>query len=309
VTAVVLGAAGFVGSHLVDRLLRDGQRVVGVDNLCTGNLENLADARRSPSFRFIETDVSQAIPVDEKVDLVLHLASPASPFDYARLARETLAVNSAGTDNAATLAIRNEAVLLFASTSEIYGEPLVHPQPETYFGNVNSTGPRACYDEGKRFGEALIATRVRTDGLDGRIVRIFNTYGPRMRPDDGRVVPGFITAALRGEPLTIFGDGTQTRSFCYVDDLVEGIVRAARLPSGAGMVVNLGNPVETSVAELAGIVCELTGVPLRSLTAERPPDDPTRRRPDIALAQRLLAWEPRVALRDGLAATIAAFRR
>ena len=307
-TVVILGAAGFVGSHLVDRLLRDGERVVGVDNLCTGNHENLADARRFPAFRFIEADVSQGIPVDEKVDLVLHLASPASPFDYARLARETLAVNSTGTDHAATLAIRNEAPLLFASTSEIYGEPLVHPQPETYFGNVNSIGPRACYDEGKRFGEALISTRVRTDGLDGRIVRIFNTYGPRMRPDDGRVVPGFIAAALRGEPLTIFGDGTQTRSFCYVDDLVDGIVRAARLTSGAGMVVNLGNPVETSVAELAEIVCELTGVPLRSATAARPADDPTRRRPDITLAQRLLGWEPHVALRDGLAATIAAFR-
>jgi len=307
VTAVVLGAAGFIGSHLVDRLLRDGTAVIGVDNLCTGSLENLAGARRNAAFRFIEVDVAQGIPVDEPVDLVLHLASPASPFDYARLARETLAVNSLGTDRACDLAVRNEAPLLFASTSEIYGEPLVHPQPESYFGNVNPIGPRACYDEGKRFGEALIATRVRTDGLDGRIVRIFNTYGPRMRPDDGRVVPGFIGAALRGEPLTIFGDGTQTRSFCYVDDLVEGIVRVARLPSGTGTVVNLGNPVETSVAELARIVCELTGVPLRAVNTARPPDDPTRRRPDITLAQHLLGWEPQVALRDGLAATIAAF--
>jgi nucleoside-diphosphate-sugar epimerase len=305
VTAVVLGAAGFVGSHLVDRLLRDGTPVIGVDNLSTGNRDNLASALRSPAFRFIEADVTAGIPVDEPVELVLHLASPASPFDYARLARETLAVNSLGTDRACDLALRNEAPLVFASTSEIYGEPLVHPQSEAYFGNVNPIGPRACYDEGKRFGEALIATRVRTDGLDGRIVRIFNTYGPRMRPDDGRVVPGFISAALRGEPLTIFGDGAQTRSFCYVEDLVDGIVRTARLASGAGSVINLGNPAETTIAELAQLISELTGVPLRTVNAPRPPDDPTRRRPDITLARRLLAWEPRVALRDGLAATIA----
>jgi nucleoside-diphosphate-sugar epimerase len=293
---------------LVERLLRDGASVIGVDNLCTGRLENLAGAFASPAFRFAEADVCSEIPVPEPVDLVLHFASPASPMDYARLACETLAVNSTGTGRACDLALRNRAPLVFASTSEVYGEPLVHPQPESYFGNVNPVGPRACYDEGKRFAEALIATRARTDGLDGRIVRIFNTYGPRMRAGDGRVIPAFVGAALRGEPLTIFGAGTQTRSFCFVDDLVEGIVRFARLAPAPEMVVNPGNPVETSVRELAELVRELAGVPLQVASAPRPADEPTRRRTDISRARHVLGWEPQVGLRAGLATTLAAER-
>jgi PBP4 family serine-type D-alanyl-D-alanine carboxypeptidase len=304
----VLGAAGFIGSHLVDRLLRDGWEVVGVDNLSTGTPANLYAAFTEPGFRFIEADVCDRIPIEEKLDAVLHFASPASPKDYARLSRETLRVNSVGTDRACDLVQRDRAVLVYASTSEVYGEPLVHPQPESYFGNVNTIGPRACYDEAKRFGEALVATRWRKEGLDVRIVRIFNTYGPRMRPDDGRVIPNFISAALRGEPLTIYGDGTQTRAFCYVDDLVDGIVRVLQVRNGRGTVVNLGNPVETPVADLAAMIAEIAGVDLRTAEEPLPLDDPSRRCPDIHKARAFLGWEPRIALREGLEKTLAAFR-
>ncbi|MFN2461547.1 MAG: NAD-dependent epimerase/dehydratase family protein [Candidatus Velthaea sp.] len=291
---------------MCERYIRDGHDVTGIDNFCTGNARNVAGFAGSPRFRLVEADVSAGMPALGNVGLVLHFASPASPFDYARLARETLAVNSRGTDAACELAERCGARFVYASTSEVYGEPLVHPQAEGYWGNVNSVGPRACYDEGKRFGEALVTTRARTGALDARIVRIFNTYGPRMRATDGRVVPAFVDAALNGRPFVLFGAGTQTRSFCYVDDLVEGVVRLAALESQpATPIVNLGNPEEFSVAELAALVAELAGVPLHVAREPLPPDDPTRRRPDIARAQALLDWRPRVTLREGLAKTIA----
>jgi dTDP-glucose 4,6-dehydratase len=304
----ILGGAGFIGSHLVDRYLREGHSVVAVDNLCTGSLANLAEAFAYETFSFVEADVTRAIPVDGPLDLILHFASPASPVDYARLAVETLEVNSRGTQLACELAEARGARLVFASTSEIYGDPLVHPQTEAYWGNVNSIGPRACYDEAKRFGEALVTTHVRLGRLDARIVRIFNTYGPRMALGDGRVVPNLLTQALTGQPLTIYGDGRQTRSFVYVDDLVEGIVRVAAYDLLRGAVVNLGRPDECTILEAARLVAEVAGVPLLTELHPLPQDDPTRRCPDITLARNLLGWEPRVALRDGLERTIAWWR-
>jgi dTDP-glucose 4,6-dehydratase len=316
VHAYVTGAAGFVGSHLCDRFLREGWDVTGIDNHVTGDPRNLQDARRTEGFRFLEADVSlpwtwhgRLPPERRRPDLVLHFASPASPVDYARLPLETLAVNALGTMHAAALARETGCTVLLASTSECYGDPLEHPQRETYWGNVNPVGPRACYDEAKRYAEAYLTSAVRATGIDGRIVRIFNTYGPRMRLDDGRVIPAFCGAALRGEPMTVFGDGSQTRSFCYVDDLVDGIFRLATLPNLRGRVVNVGAPFEFTVAELAKIVAELAGVPLRVERPPLPPDDPARRRPDITLARELLGWEPRVQLADGLARTLAFFRR
>src|SRR5580658_187957 len=304
----ILGGAGFIGSHLVDRYLREGHSVVAVDNLCTGSPANLADAFAYETFSFVEADVTRAIPVDGPLDLILHFASPASPVDYARLAVETLEVISRGTQLACELAEARGARLVFASTSEIYGDPLVHPQTEAYWGNVNSIGPRACYDEAKRFGEALVTTHVRVGRLDARIVRIFNTYGPRMALGDGRVVPNLLTQALTGQPLTIYGDGRQTRSFVYVDDLVEGIVRVAAYDLLRGAVVNLGRPDECTILEAARLVAEVAGVPLLTELHPLPQDDPTRRCPDITLARNLLGWEPRVALRDGLERTIAWWR-
>jgi nucleoside-diphosphate-sugar epimerase len=306
---LVTGGAGFIGSHLVDRYLHDGHDVIAVDNLCTGSLENLSDALLQPRFAFVQADVSAGIPVDGPLDFVLHFASPASPVDYARLALETLAVNSRGTEHACDLAERHGARLVYASTSEVYGDPQVHPQVESYWGNVNPVGPRACYDEAKRFGEALVTTRLRFGPLDARIVRIFNTYGPRLAGNDGRVVPNLLTQALTGASLTVYGDGSQTRSFTYVEDLVEGIVRLAASDGARGTIVNLGNPEELSVREFAAIVAELAGVPLDIVARPLPLDDPTRRRPDIALARELLGWEPRVPLRDGLARTLAWWRR
>lgn len=306
---VVTGGAGFVGSHLVDRYLRDGHEVVAVDDLCTGSLDNLLRARADPRFAFVRADVSAGIPVAGPVDVVLHFASPASPVDYARLALETLAVNSRGTEHACELAERHGARLVYASTSEVYGDPLVHPQVESYWGNVNPVGPRACYDEAKRFGEATIATRLRLrPGLDARTVRIFNTYGPRLAAGDGRVVPNLLGQALAGRPLTVYGDGAQTRSFTYVDDLVEGIVRLAAHDGARGAIVNLGNPEETTIREFAAVVAELAGVPLVTESCPLPPDDPTRRKPDISRARGLLGWEPRVPLREGLARTLAWWR-
>jgi dTDP-glucose 4,6-dehydratase len=304
----VLGAAGFVGSHLADRALRDGHDVVGVDDLCTGTPENLDEARASGRFTFVRANVSEGIPVGGPLDLVLHFASPASPLDYARLPLHTLDANSRGTAHACDLAERTGARLVLASTSEIYGEPLVHPQPESYFGNVNPVGPRACYDEGKRFAEALVTTRMRTGPLDARIVRIFNTYGPRLRAGDGRLIPSLVGAALAGRPLTVDGDGTQTRSFTYVDDLVGGVMRLAMHGGARGAIVNLGNAEEVSVRDVALLVAELTGTAPDLVFRPRPPDDPSRRNPDIARARALLGWEPRTNLRDGLARTIAWFR-
>ncbi len=305
---VISGAAGFIGSHLVDRYLSDGHEVVGVDNLLTGRLENLLQAQKSSSFTFANADVSRGVDIDGAADLVLHFASPASPVDYGNHPVETLRVNSRGTEAMAEFALAHRAAFLYASTSESYGDPLQHPQREEYWGNVNPVGVRSCYDESKRYGEAFVSTMVRTSGLDGRIIRIFNTYGPRMQLNDGRVVPNFVRQALSGEELTIYGDGSQTRSFCYVDDLVEGIVRCAASSRTVGTVVNLGNPEEHPIREFAEIVCRVAGVPLMMKPMPLPPDDPTRRCPDISRAKELLGWTPRMSLDDGLRRTMDYFK-
>jgi nucleoside-diphosphate-sugar epimerase len=307
----VTGAAGFVGSHLVDRLLADGDRVVGVDNLVTGSRANLAHIGRDLPFEFVSADVS--LPWTwarnlDKPDLILHFASPASPVGYGLEPLATMAANALGTMHGVELARATGARLLFASTSEVYGDPLEHPQPETYWGNVNPIGVRACYDESKRYGEAYLTSAIRKLGINAGIVRIFNTYGPRMQPEDGRVIPNFCLAALRGEPLTVYGNGLQTRSFCYVADLVDGILRLAKHEALTGKCVNLGNPDEFTIAELARIVSEIVGVPLNVVARDLPPDDPRRRKPVITLAQKLLGWQPTTALRDGLALTLDYFR-
>lgn len=308
---LLTGAAGFLGSHLADRLLADGDRVVGVDNLVTGSRTNLEHLSDCAAFSFIEADVSQpwewATQI-ERPTLILHFASPASPVDYGREPLETMAANALGAMHGVALANKVGARFVFASTSEAYGDPLEHPQPETYWGNVNPVGVRACYDESKRYAEAYVTSAIRKLGIDARVVRIFNTYGPRMQPGDGRVIPNFCIAALRGEPLTIYGDGSQTRSFCYISDLVEGVLRLARQDGLSGRVVNIGNPGEFTIADLATIVSELAGVPLRVIKCDLPPDDPTRRRPNIDLARNLLGWEPRVELHEGLVFTLDYFR-
>lgn len=308
--SLVTGAAGFLGSHLVDRLLELGHLVFGLDNLCTGRLANLSRAMGNPRFLFFQVDVAAAVwrpPV--KLEYIWHLASPASPVDYRRLSLETLLVNSLGTMNLLELAHEHRAAFLLASTSEVYGDPEVHPQPEEYRGNVSCTGERACYDEGKRFAEALTFEYRRRHGINARVVRIFNTYGPRMQAGDGRVVPNFICQALRGLPLTVYGEGRQTRSFVYVADEVEGIIRAMLYPGTDGQVFNLGNPDERSILELAGIIARLCGVELKVENRPLPPDDPRRRCPDITKARAVLGWEPKTSLEEGLKETIAYFRR
>ncbi|HEU4527174.1 MAG TPA: UDP-glucuronic acid decarboxylase family protein [Actinomycetota bacterium] len=304
--AVIAGGAGFLGSHLGDRLLAEGWDVVCVDNLLTGASDNLADARGHERFAFVEADVSEPLQVDGPVDWVLHLASPASPPDYLEHPIETLRVGALGTFHCLDLAEAKGAGVLLASTSEVYGDPKVHPQPESYWGNVNPIGPRSVYDEAKRYAEAATMAYHRARGLPVRIVRIFNTYGPRMRLDDGRAVPNFVTQALRGEPLTVHGDGSQTRSLCYVDDLIEGIWRVL----GADIMgpVNLGNPNEVTVLELAELVREAAGSRSEIVFTQRPVDDPEVRRPDISLARSALGWEPVVPLREGLTRTVSAFR-
>ena len=303
--AVIAGGAGFLGSHLCDRLLAEGWEVVCVDNLLTGTADNLATARGHERFSFVRANVSEPLRVDGPVDWVLHLASPASPPDYLEHPIETLKVGALGTFHCLDLAEAKGAGVLLASTSEVYGDPKVHPQPETYWGNVNPIGPRSVYDEAKRYAEAATMAYHRARGLGVRIIRIFNTYGPRMRLDDGRAVPNFVTQALRGEPLTVHGDGSQTRSLCYVDDLIEGIWRVL----GADLTgpVNLGNPNEVTVLELAELVREVTRSRSEIVFTERPVDDPEVRRPDIALARSALGWEPVVTLREGLTRTVAAF--
>jgi dTDP-glucose 4,6-dehydratase len=304
----VLGAAGFIGSHVVERYLAAGCEVVGVDNLLTGSTENLAHVAGTPGFRFVEADICDPLEglFDGPISLVLDLASPASPVDYVAHPLETLRVGSVGVENALKLARRHGARFLLASSSEVYGDPLEHPQRETYWGNVNPIGPRAVYDEAKRFAEAITTAYRRHERVDTRIVRIFNTYGPRMRLDDGRVVPAFVGQALRGEPLTVFGEGTQTRSFCYVDDLVEGIVRLAR--SDYAEPVNLGNPQEMTILELAEAVQRAVGSCCAIAHRPLPPDDPKVRRPDIARAREVLGWEPGVAFEGGLRRSVKWFR-
>jgi dTDP-glucose 4,6-dehydratase len=303
---LVTGAAGFLGSHLCDRLLAKGHRVVGMDNFVTGNPANLAHLRTHPDFQFVLHDVSNFIELQGPLEGVLHFASPASPVDYLELPIQTLKVGSLGTHKALGLAKTKRARFLLASTSEVYGDPLVHPQPESYWGNVNPVGPRGVYDEAKRFAEALTMAYHRFHGLDTRIARIFNTYGPRMRPRDGRVVSNFIVQALKGEPLTVYGDGSQTRSFCYVDDLIDGLVR---LFEGSDPdPTNIGNPHEFTVRELARRVIALTGSTSPIVERPLPTDDPKVRQPDISRARALLGWEPRVSLEDGLKRTIDYFR-
>jgi len=303
-TMAITGAAGFLGSHLCDHFLARGWRVIGIDNFLTGVAGNLAHLERNDRFRFQRIDVAKPFAVDAPVDLVLHFASPASPRDYLRYPIQTLEVDSAGTVNALALAEAYGARFVLASTSEVYGDAHVHPQPESYWGNVNPVGPRSVYDEGKRFAEALTMAYQRSRGLDARIARIFNTYGPRMRADDGRVVPEFITCALSGRPLPVHGDGHQTRSFCFVGDLVEGIYRLATHDGIGGEVFNLGNPEEVSVLELIRILGSLIGATPEVVHLALPEDDPTRRRPDIRKAQDRLGWSPTVPLREGLRRTI-----
>ena len=304
---VVTGAAGFLGSHLTDRILSQGHEVVGIDNLITGSLANIEHLGGNQKFTFVNHDVSSYITVDGPVDGVMHFASPASPIDYLQLPIQTLKVGSLGTHNCLGLAKAKGARFLLASTSEVYGDPQVHPQSESYWGHVNPIGPRGVYDEAKRFAEAMTMAYHRYHGLDTRIVRIFNTYGPRMRASDGRVVSNFIVQALKGEPLTVYGDGNQSRSFCYVDDEIEGIVRL--FERGDEAPTNIGNPNEFTVRELAAIVVRLTGTASRVTFESLPVDDPKQRRPDISRAKALLDWEPRVSLEEGLQRTISYFRR
>ena len=303
---VVTGGAGFLGSHLCEQLLADGCEVTALDNFLTGSADNVAHLREHPRFRLVETDVTDFVHVPGPVDQVLHLASPASPVDYLQLPIETLKVGSVGTLHALGLAKEKGARFLLASTSETYGDPQVHPQPESYWGHVNPVGPRGVYDEAKRFAEALTMAYRRTHGVDTAIVRIFNTHGPRMRPHDGRAVPTFASQALRGQPITVAGDGSQTRSIIYVDDLVEGIVRLLR--SDLAGPVNIGNPHEVSVLDLARTVRRLIGSDSEIVFVPRPEDDPCVRQPDITLARTALGWEPQVGHEEGLERTLEWFR-
>ena len=304
---LVTGGAGFIGSHLCDRLLSEGHTVIAMDNLITGSTDNIAHLAGNRRFLFVEHDVTNYIYVEGHVDAVLHFASPASPVDYLNYPIQTLKVGALGTHKALGLAKAKNARFLLASTSEVYGDPLIHPQPEEYWGNVNPVGPRGVYDEAKRFAEAMTMAYHRYHGLETRIVRIFNTYGPRMRINDGRVVPNFIFQALHGQPLTIYGQGEQTRSFCYVSDLVEGALRL--LNSDENDPTNIGNPTEMTILEFATLVNEITGNAGGIVFKPLPEDDPKQRKPDISKARALLDWEPTVALREGLVTTIADYRR
>jgi dTDP-glucose 4,6-dehydratase len=301
-TCLVTGGSGFLGSHLCDSLLGQGHRVICVDNLDTGNLGNIEHIRDSDKFRFVQVDITQHYEVDEPVDFVYHMASPASPIDYARLPLHTLKVGAYGTHNTLGVAKVKRARFLLASTSEVYGDPEVHPQKESYWGNVNPIGPRGVYDEAKRYAEAMTMAYMRQQGVDTSIARIFNTYGPRMRPHDGRAIPTFLRQALTEKPVTVFGDGSQTRSFCFVDDLIRGLVALAE--SGVHEPVNLGNPDEMTLLEMAKAVIELTESRSEIVFEALPVDDPKVRQPDITRAKSLLGWEPQVELREGLRKTI-----
>jgi dTDP-glucose 4,6-dehydratase len=306
-TSVVTGAAGFLGSHLTDLLLARGHKVIGIDNFVTGSVDNIAHLGGKPNFKFIQQDVTEFIFLDVPVHYVWHFASPASPIDYLELPIQTLKVGSLGTHKALGLAMHKKARFLIASTSEIYGDPLVHPQTEEYWGNVNTIGPRGCYDEAKRFAEAMTMAYHREHKVETRIVRIFNTYGPRMRLNDGRVVPAFVSQALKNKPVTVFGQGLQTRSFCYVSDLIEGIYRL--MMSDYDLPVNIGNPTEMTMLQFAEEIIRVTGSRSKIVFKPLPQDDPKQRRPDITKAKRILKWEPRVALREGLVKTIDYFRK
>ncbi len=306
-TSVVTGAAGFLGSHLTDLLLARGHHVIGIDNFVTGSVDNIAHLGGNSRFKFIQQDVTEFIFLDVAVDYVWHFASPASPVDYLELPIQTLKVGSLGTHKALGLAKNKHARFLLASTSEIYGDPLVHPQTEDYWGNVNTIGPRGCYDEAKRFAEALTMAYAAEHGVHTRIVRIFNTYGPRMRLQDGRVVPTFISQALQNRPITVFGKGRQTRSFCFVSDLVEGIYRL--MQSNYALPVNIGNPTEMTVLQFAKEIIRATGSRSRIVFKPLPQDDPRQRQPDISRARKYLEWEPQVPLAEGLVKTIDYFRR
>ncbi len=303
---LITGAAGFLGSHLCDRFIRDGFHVIGMDNLITGNLKNIEHLFKLEQFEFYNHDVSKFIHVPGKLDFILHFASPASPIDYLKIPIQTLKVGSLGIHNCLGLAKAKGARVLIASTSEVYGDPTVHPQTESYWGNVNPVGPRGVYDEAKRFQEAITMAYHNFHGIETRIVRIFNTYGPRMRLNDGRVLPAFIGQALRGEDLTIFGDGSQTRSFCYVDDLVEGIVRL--LHSDYAQPVNVGNPSEITISQFAEEIIKLTGTSQKVIYKDLPVDDPKQRQPDISKARALLNWEPKIDRAEGLKRTYAYFQ-
>jgi len=307
VNVLVAGGAGFIGSHLCEALLQSGHRVVALDNFLTGHRENVAHLEDDPAFSLIEADIAGPLP-DLSAEAVFHLASAASPEGYRRYPIETLITNSVGTYQLLEIATRQRARFLFTSTSEVYGDPAVHPQPETYWGNVNPIGPRACYDEGKRFAEALTINYVQQKGIDARIVRIFNTYGPRNDPEDGRVIPNFVSQALSGSPITVYGDGRQSRSFCYISDLVEGLVRAMFSEGTAGEVFNLGNPEEYQVGVLADRVRTLAGSSSSILHVPARPEEIARRRPDITKARSVLGWSPTVPLDEGLRLTLAWFR-
>lgn len=305
-TSVVTGGAGFLGSHLVDYLLAHGHKVVAIDNLVTGSVDNIAHLAGNPLFKFIEQDVTEFLFLDIPVDYVWHFASPASPVDYLELPIQTLKVGSLGTHKALGLAMHKKARFLLASTSETYGDPLVHPQTEEYWGNVNAIGPRGCYDESKRFAEAMVMAYHREHGVDTKIVRIFNTYGPRMRLNDGRVVPAFISQALKNKPLTVFGKGQQTRSFCYCSDLIEGIYRL--MMGNTNDPVNIGNPAELTILQFAEEIIRATGSRSKIAYKPLPQDDPRQRQPDITRARKLLKWEPKVQLAEGLVKTITYFK-
>jgi dTDP-glucose 4,6-dehydratase len=305
-TSVVTGAAGFLGSHLTDLLLARGHKVIGIDNFVTGSVDNISHLAGNPNFKFIQQDVTEFLFLSDPVDYVWHFASPASPIDYLELPIQTLKVGSLGTHKALGLACEKKARFLIASTSEIYGDPLVHPQTEEYWGNVNTIGPRGCYDEAKRFAEAMTMAYHREHKVETRIVRIFNTYGPRMRINDGRVVPAFISEAIKNKPITVFGKGNQTRCFCYVSDLIEGIYRL--MMSDYDLPVNIGNTAEMTMLQFAQQIVAATKSKSKIVFQPLPQDDPQQRKPDITKARKLLKWEPKVSLADGLTDTIAYFR-
>lgn len=305
---LITGGAGFIGSHLCEKLLTQGYRVICLDNLLTGSKNNIESLLRKQNFKFVERDIIAGCDPQEKLDYIFHFASPASPIDYQNYPVETLLVNSMGTKNCLDLAVKNKATMMFASTSEIYGDPLVHPQPETYWGNVNPNGIRSCYDESKRFGESIVSVYQRKFNLITKIIRIFNTYGPRMQKDDGRVISNFVNQAISGENLTVNGEGKQTRSFCYVDDLVDGIITTMFSDKTDNGVYNLGNPDEHTVLEIAKIILRLTGSSSKIVFNPMPADDPQRRKPDITKIKNAVGWEPKVGFEKGLVKTIEYFR-